>query len=52
MAIGEHKTIAVGPLGIVGIVFEISIPKNFCNVRHTHRGARVTTIGRLYGIHT
>jgi len=51
MAIGEHKTISVRPLGVAGIVLEIVIPENLGDVRHAHRRSGVARIGLLDRIH-
>jgi hypothetical protein len=52
MAVGEHKAIAVSPLGILRIMFEEIIPQHFGDVCHAHRCAGVAAVGFLHRIHT
>jgi len=51
VAIGEHKTVPVRPMGIVGIVLQVAAPQDFRNLRHAHGHARVTGIGFLNRVH-
>jgi hypothetical protein len=51
MAIGQHEAVAIRPLRIGRVVFEIISPQDFGDIRHPHRGAGVTRVRRLDGIH-
>jgi hypothetical protein len=47
----EHETIAVSPLRIRGIVFDVITPQDFRDIGHAHRGAGMTRVGSLHGVH-
>ena len=50
--VGQHKTIAIGPLRVRRIVLQIIVPEDLGNIGHAHRHARVPGVGSLNGIHT
>jgi len=52
VAIREYETIAIRPCRISGIVPQVAIPNDFGDIRHAHRGARMTGVGGLDRIHT
>ena len=51
VAVGQHETVAVGPLGVGRVVSQVVIPQDFRDIGHAHGGSRVTTIGLLDGVH-
>src|SRR5690606_25938137 len=52
VAVGEHETVPVGPLGVGRIVAQDIVPQHFGDIRHAHGGARVAAVGLLDGVHT
>ncbi len=52
VAIGEHETVAVGPLRVGRVVLEVLAPQRYGHVGHAHRGAGVAGLGLLNGIHS
>jgi hypothetical protein len=51
VAVGEHEAIAVRPARVGRVVTQQVVPQHLGDVGHAHRGARVTGIGLLHGIH-
>ncbi len=51
VAVGQDKTVAIGPLRVVRVVLEVVVPQYFGDIGHAHRGARMTGFGFLYGVH-
>ena len=51
VAIRQHEPVAIGPLGVFGVVLEVVIPQHLGNISHTHGGARVAGFGLLNSIH-
>ncbi len=51
VAVGQHETIAVGPVGIGRVVLQEVVPQHLRDIGHAHGGAGVTGIGLLDGIH-
>ena len=54
MAVGQHKTVAVGPLRVEWVVFQMPAPQHFGDVGHAHGGAGVAGLGgfdRVNGQH-
>lgn len=45
MSVGQHETVAVEPLRIVGVVPEIIVPQHFGDIGHAHRHAGMTGLG-------
>ena len=51
VAIAQHKTVAVKPLGVGRVVLEVAAPQRHGHVGHAHGGAGVTGIGLLNCVH-
>ena len=51
VAVGQDETVAIPPARIGGIVLKEVVPEHLGNVCHAHRGARMSGIGLLHGIH-
>ena len=51
MAVGQHETVAVRPLGVGRIVAQIMIPQHFGNFRHAHGGPRMAGFGFFNSVH-
>jgi len=51
MPIGEHETIAIGPLRVGRVVLEVVAPEHLSDIRHAHWGTGVAAVGFLHGIH-
>jgi hypothetical protein len=50
MSVGQHETVAVDPLRVGRIVFQVAPPEDFGHVGHTHRHSGVAGIRRLDGV--
>ena len=50
MAVGQHKTVAVVPLRVERVVFQMPVPQHFGDVGHAHRGTGVARLGRFDGV--
>ena len=51
VAVRQHEAVAVGPFRIGRIVTQMAAPKDFGDFGHAHRGARVSGIRLLDGVH-
>ena len=51
MAVRQHKTVAVKPVGVVRAVLQVLAPQRSSHIGHAHGCAGVAGIGLLYGIH-
>ncbi len=51
VAVGEDEPVTIGPLRRVGVDVEVLRPERGRNVGHSHRHARVSTVGLLNGVH-
>ena len=51
MPVRQDESVTVNPARIGGIVFQVVEPQDFGNICHSHRGARVAGVCRLYGVH-
>ena len=51
VAVGEHEAVAVGKLGIGGVVAQKAAPQHVSHIGHAHRRAGVAGIGLLDHIH-
>ncbi len=50
VAVRQDETVAVGPLRVGRVVFQVAIPQRHRDFRHAHRGARVSRVGCLYTV--
>ncbi len=51
VAVGEHETIAIGPLGVAWVELQEVVPQHLGDIGHAHGHARMARIGCLHGIH-
>jgi hypothetical protein len=51
VAVRQHEPVAVGPVRIRRIVFEVVAPQHFGDFGHAHRHAGMAGIRLLHGIH-
>ena len=47
---GEDEAVAVGPVGMGGVVLEVPGPEHVRHGRHAHRHARMARVGLLHGV--
>ena len=51
VAVGQHETIAIRPLGVAGVMFKIQAPKSHSHFGHAHGGTGVAGVGLLHSVH-
>ena len=50
VAVGQHETVAVGPVRVARVVLQVVVPQDFGDVGHAHGHARMTGVGGLYRV--
>jgi len=51
VAVGEHETVAVGPVRVGRVVAQVVVPQHLGDLGHAHGRAGMAGIGLLHGVH-